>query len=118
MKPVPNPLRRLWRTGVFRKRAGTAKLRRVLPTDPRSGTHYLKFLLSAALGNNPVQNDSVPREALESALSSIPDNHLLYGYFRFSKHPELLDQLPLRGAEKDAHLAVGPRQATEKSSFW
>lgn len=66
-------------------------MRRVLATNPRSGTHYLKALISSALGGPPVENHWTAPEELLAAVSSLPDNRLLYGHLSFSKHADVLD---------------------------
>ena len=65
----------------------------VLSTIPRSGTHYLKNLISAALGVPPLEKDLVGApDDLRVALSVAPGSQLIYGHFRFSLHAEILDK--------------------------
>jgi hypothetical protein len=63
----------------------------VLTNNPRSGTHYLKNLISAALGIRPLERDlSAPGE-LRAAISAAQGSELIYGHFRFSQHAAILD---------------------------
>lgn len=65
----------------------------VLTTIPRSGTHYLKSLISAALGIPPLEKDfERSPEGLRAALSALPGSQLIYGHFRFSLHGGVLDE--------------------------
>ena len=66
-------------------------MRRVLTTNPRSGTHYLKFLISSALGSHPVEEVFPRAEDLDANLSSANGDRLVYGHFRFTEFSPVLD---------------------------
>ena len=72
-------------------------MRRILTTIPRSGTHYLKSLISAALGTAPLEKDLSEPCDLLAAASSVPTNQLIYGHFSFSRHGELLSERTFPG---------------------
>lgn len=63
----------------------------VLTTYPRSGTHFLKSLLSAALGVPPLESDLSAPSELRAAIAA-RGQHLIYGHFRFSLHSTILDE--------------------------
>lgn len=66
-------------------------MKRILNSNPRSGTHYLKQVISAALDTAPVERDWETEDGLFGALSSMPDDQLLHGHFRFSRDADTLD---------------------------
>ena len=68
------------------------RFRPVLTTNPRSGTHYLKSLVSAALGKSPLERDLSSPADLHAAVSSTPSDQLIYGHFSFSRHGKVLDE--------------------------
>ncbi len=63
----------------------------VLITNPRSGTHYLKALLAAALGTPPVERSYATAQELRAALSAVSDRQVVYGHFRYSEFSWVLD---------------------------
>jgi hypothetical protein len=71
------------------------RFRPVLTTNPRSGTHYLKSLVSTALGKLPLERDLSAPADLRAAVSSVPNNQLIYWHFSFSRHGKVLaESLP------------------------
>ncbi len=64
----------------------------VLSSSPRSGTHYLKSMISAALGSPPLERDLSAPDELHAALLGSQGDQLIYGHFRFSQHSAVLDQ--------------------------
>lgn len=64
----------------------------VLTTNPRSGTHYFKSLISAALGISPLERDLTEPSDLLAAVSEANGKQLIYGHFRFSEHGAILDE--------------------------
>lgn len=68
-------------------------MRRVLTTNPRSGTHYLKTLISAVLGADPVEKRYQNAADLDATLSSVESNRLVYDHFHFTKFGSVLDTL-------------------------
>jgi len=66
-------------------------MRRVLATNPRSGTHYLKMLISAALDSDPVEKTYAKARDLDAMLSAAPANRLVYGHFQFREFSPILD---------------------------
>lgn len=59
-------------------------MRRVLITNPRSGTHYLKGLLAHVLGHPPVERAYANAEELRGAMATTSDEQLIYGHFYYS----------------------------------
>lgn len=64
----------------------------ILSSIPRSGTHYLKSMISAALGTPPLEKDLSAPDDLLTVVSGTPGDQLIYGHFRFSQHAAILDE--------------------------
>lgn len=99
-EPVPEwaGRRMLWsrcRDWIWRKGLWPAP-RRVLLTIPRSGTHWLKQLISAVLGRKPLEvplNQETPVRRLQATLriGGEPGMRLVYGHFDYDRHSSALD---------------------------
>lgn len=69
----------------------------VLTTNPRSGTHYFKTLLSTALGVSALERNLDAQDDLRLALAASGGSALIYGHFRFSQHSVILDERRVPG---------------------
>jgi hypothetical protein len=66
-------------------------LRRVMISHGRCGTHWLKRLISDALGAPPLDEKLLEVERLKRALEEDADRRLIYEHFSFDVHSSLLD---------------------------
>jgi hypothetical protein len=64
---------------------------RILITNPRSGTHYLKALIARVLGHPPVEKAFADAEELRCTVSSTRAEQLIYGHFYHSRFRSVLD---------------------------
>lgn len=85
-------------------------MKRVLTTNPRSGTHYLKHLLSAVLAHPPLERSYNNEDELRVALDSAPPDALIYGHLRYSQFGSVLDT----GARHDLRLVVLTRHPIDR----
>jgi hypothetical protein len=85
-------------------------MNRVLITNPRSGTHYLKSLIASALGEAPVENNFATADELHNALSSVSCGRLIYGHLHYSKFASVLDP----GRRPDLRLIVLTRHPLDR----
>jgi hypothetical protein len=67
------------------------KVKRVLITNPRSGTHYLKALISSVLGHPPLERTFANAGELQAAFHSVGSNQLIYGHFHYAQFWSVLD---------------------------
>lgn len=72
-------------------------MRRVLITNPRSGTHYLKTLLAFLLGEPPLEHSFAGSDELAEALRAASPTQLVYGHFYFSKFAAALNPAVVPG---------------------
>ncbi|MEX2287789.1 MAG: sulfotransferase domain-containing protein [Planctomycetaceae bacterium] len=66
-------------------------LLRVLISAGRSGTHWLKEMISAALGTPPVEQGAWDTQTLQGILEGCGRRQLVYEHFRFNLHGAILD---------------------------
>jgi hypothetical protein len=64
---------------------------RVLTTFPRSGTHWLKSMLSSVMGVAPLERRLLELSELISALTSEASRRLIYDHFDYDLHSSILD---------------------------
>lgn len=64
---------------------------RVLTSLPRSGTHWLKFMISYVLGMEPLERRLLDREELRSVLETEARQSLIYEHLDFDTHCSVLD---------------------------
>ena len=67
------------------------RMRRVLVSYGRSGTHWLKNMISAALEQPPIEGGAWDTETLPAVLEGSGRRRLIYEHFRFDIHGEYLD---------------------------
>lgn len=72
-------------------------MRRILTTNPRSGTHYLKTLISTVLGSQPIEKTYLTADDLDSMMASETGNQLVYGHFQFTEFGPILDKRKFNG---------------------
>jgi hypothetical protein len=70
-------------------------MKRVLTTNPRSGTHYLKALIAFILGEPPLEKEFATADELRAAISSVADTQLIYGHFHYSQFISVLNPVEL-----------------------
>jgi hypothetical protein len=66
-------------------------MKRVLITNPRSGTHYLKALIASVLGEPPVEKPFATADELHDTVSSVSNAQLIYGHLHCSQFASVLD---------------------------
>ncbi len=64
---------------------------RVLTTYPRSGTHWLKRMLSNVMSVSPLERQLLEPSVLISVLNSETSRHLVYEHFDYDLHGSILD---------------------------
>jgi hypothetical protein len=79
------------RQGYAIERFDQVPLCRVLVSYGRSGTHWLKNLISGVLQRPPVEGGAWDVETLAAILQGSGRRRLVYEHFRFDLHGELLD---------------------------
>ena len=81
----------LQRIGYTIERFDQKPLHRVLISYGRSGTHWLKNMVSAALDRPPIEGGTWELDTLAAIMKGSGRRRLMYEHFQFDLHGEILD---------------------------